>query len=104
MASSGLVDNLAEELHKIKCKHGHDKTCKTSGIKYKDCECCLKYAKVKDDLILYKCLCYNRNYRKKFDENLKNQLANTYKFSKHGVIKLILLLQKCVYPYKLMDG
>ena len=48
---SNPVDNLAEETHKIKCKH--------SGIKYKDCECCLEYTNVKDDSILYKCLsCY----------------------------------------------
>ena len=25
------------------------------GIKHKYCECCLKYTKVKDDLIEYKC-------------------------------------------------
>ena len=25
--------------------------------KYKDCECCLEYANIKDDLIAYKCLC-----------------------------------------------
>ena len=31
---------------------GHDnKKCKTCGIKYKDCEGCLKYNNIKDDLI-----------------------------------------------------
>ena len=36
---SNLVGNLAEGVHKIKCKHGHDnKKCETCGIKYKDCE------------------------------------------------------------------
>ena len=33
---SNLVDNLAEESHKIKCK---------------DCDCLLEYESVKDDLI-----------------------------------------------------
>ena len=60
---SSLVDNLAEGIHRIKCKHEHDnKKCETCGIQYKDCESCL-------DLILYKCLCRNRNYQK----NLKKR-------------------------------
>ena len=55
---SNLVDNLAEGIHKIKCKHRHDnRKCEMCGIKYKDCECCLEYTNIKDDLILYKCLC-----------------------------------------------
>ena len=39
-----------------------------------------EYTNVKDDLIEYKCLCCNRNYQKKFDENLKKCFVNTYKF------------------------
>ena len=41
MASSlsNLVDNLAEGIHKVKCKCGHDnKKCETCGIKCKYCE------------------------------------------------------------------
>ena len=34
-------------------------------IKYRDCEYGLEYTDVKDDLILYKCLCYYKNYQKK---------------------------------------
>ena len=30
-------------------------------IKYKDCECCLKYINVKDDFTEYECLCCNKN-------------------------------------------
>ena len=40
MASSlsNLVYNLAEDIHKIKCKYEHDdKKSETYGIKYKDC-------------------------------------------------------------------
>ena len=34
---SNLADNLAEEIYKIKCKHGNDnKRCKMCGIKHKD--------------------------------------------------------------------
>ena len=72
---------LAEKVHKIKCKsrHGHKKfeKCRT---KYIDCECCLKYTNVKDDLMVFKRLCCNRNYPKSFDEDLKKWFANTYAF------------------------
>ena len=62
---STLVDNFAGETHKIKCNYGHyNKKCKACGIKYKDCECCLEYKSIKDDLILCKCLCCNRNNQK----------------------------------------
>ena len=57
MASSlsNLVDNLVQRIHKIKCKYRHDeKNCETYRIKYKDCECCLEYLTVTDDLIKYK--------------------------------------------------
>ena len=55
-----LVHNLAEGIHKIKCKYGNDdKKCGICGIKWKDCECCLAYANVIDDLIRCKCLCCN---------------------------------------------
>ena len=54
---SNLFNDLAEGIHKIKCKHGHDKKkCKTCGIKYRDFECWLEYTNVKDDLIKYRCL------------------------------------------------
>ena len=71
MASSSLdlVDNLANGIHKIKCKYRHDnKKCEKCEIKFKDCECYLEYANVKDDLSIYKCLCCNRNYQKRFDK------------------------------------
>ena len=73
------------------------------GIKYKDCECFFEYTNLKVDLIEYKCLCCNKNYQKKFDENLKKPFYNTYKFSNHDNNKFILLLWKGVYPYEYMD-
>ena len=63
----------------------------------KDCECCLKYSNVQDDLIEYKCLCCNKNYQNKFDLNLKKQFAKMYKFSNHHINEFILLLQKGIY-------
>ena len=55
MASSlsNLVDNLAEGIHRIKCK---------------DCDCFLEYEVVKDNLIKYKCLYFNKDYSNKLDE------------------------------------
>ena len=67
MASSllNLVNNIPEGIHKIKCKYGHsDKKCETSGTKYTDCNCFLEYTNFKDDLIEYKCLCFNENDKK----------------------------------------
>ena len=63
----------------------------------------LKYTNFKYDLIEYKCLCFNKNYQKKFDENLKKQFFNTYKISNHDINKFILLLQKAVYSYEYMN-
>ena len=46
MASSlsNRVNKLSEEIHKVKCRYGHDKKkCEKCGIRYKNCECFLKY-------------------------------------------------------------
>ena len=55
MASSlsNLVDNLAEGIHKIKCK---------------DCDCFLEFESVKDNLIEYKFLYCNKYYSNILDE------------------------------------
>ena len=97
---SNLVNNLAQEIHKIKCKCGHDnKKCETCGIKYNDCKCCLEYTIFKDDLVECKFLCCNRTYQKTFDGNLKKRYFNTYTFSSRDINKFILLLRKGAYPY-----
>ena len=62
---SNLVDNLAEGIHKIKCK---------------DCDCFLKYESVKDNSIKYKCLSCNKDYSNKLDEELKNDLRTHLSF------------------------
>ena len=58
MASSlsNLVNNLAEEIHKIKCK---------------DCLCVLECKSVKDNLIKYKCLSCNKHYSNQLDKKFK---------------------------------
>ena len=82
---SNLVDHLAEGIHGIKCT-----SCNT---------CCHKYTNAKDDLIECNRLCCNKNYRKKFDENVTKRFANTCKFANQDISKFILLLRKDVYPY-----
>ena len=74
---SNLVDNLTEEIHKIKCKY---------------CYCFFK-----DNLIKYKCLSCNKDYLNKLDEKLTKRFKNTFKFSNIDINIFILLLQKSVY-------
>ena len=59
---SNLVNNLAKGTHNIKYKYRDDKKNETCEIKCEVCKRCLEYKNAKDDLILHKCLCYNRNY------------------------------------------
>ena len=106
MSSSltNLVNNLCEEIHKIKCKFRHDdrkhERCK---IKYKYCNCFLEYTNFKDNLIEYKCLCCNKNYQQEFDEGIKKRVLNTYKFSNHHSNNFMLLLRKGVNPHEYQD-
>ena len=73
MASSlsDLVDKLAEEFHKIKCRNFD--------------MCCLEYTNAKGDFIEYKCLSCNKNLPEKLDENLKKRFFNTYKVAEHDI-------------------
>ena len=78
---SNLVDNLAEEIHKIKCQ---------------DCDCLLEYESVKDDLIKCKCLpCIKVIQNKTF--------KSIFKFSNNDINKFILLLRKGVNPYEYIN-
>ena len=94
---SNLVNNLSEGTHRIKCKFGHDdKKCQACGIKF------LEYTNFKDDLIEYKYVYYNKNYQHKFDEKLKEQCFNAYKFSNKDNNRFIILLQKGAFSYEYM--
>ena len=88
MQDLGQADNLAEGIHKIKCK---------------DCDCFLEYENIKDNLIKYKCLSSNKDYSNKLDEKLKKRFKNIFKFSNNDINKFILFLGKRVYPYEYMD-
>ena len=45
---SNLANNLAESIHKIKCKYEQDKrTCETCEIWNKNCKCFLEYINLK---------------------------------------------------------
>ena len=102
---SNLANKLAKGIQKIKCKYGHDdKIWETCGIKYKDCECCLEYVKVKDDLIECKVLCCNKKYQKNCDENLEKQFVNKYKFFNHHINNFFLFLRKSHYPCEYIDN
>ena len=48
-------------------------------------------------------MCCNKSYQQKFDEKLKEQIFNTYKFSNHNNGKFTSLLRKGVYLYEHMD-
>ena len=66
----------------------------------------LEYTNFKDDLIEQGPLCWNKNGQRKFDEKLKEQFLNRYKFSNHdnnNNKKFILLLRKGVNHYEYMD-
>ena len=73
---SNIVTNLAERIHKIRFKYRHIwcKKYETCRIRYKDCEYCIEYTRVLDDLRKCKSLRCNKNYKKKFNENLKKRL------------------------------
>ena len=68
------------------------KKCEACGITYEASGCFLEYTNFKDDLVEYKCLCCNRNYRQNCDEKLKDGFSNTYTYSNHDKNKFILLL------------
>ena len=47
---------------------------------------------------------YQEVLSKMFDENFKKRFANIYRFSNYEINKLVLLLQKAVYPDQYMWG
>ena len=51
----------------------------------------------------YKCLVWNKNCQRKFDQKLKERYFNAYTFSNHNNNNFILLLWKGVYPYECMN-
>ena len=64
----------------------------------------VEYANFEDDLVEYQCLCFNKNYRQKFDKKLKERFFNTHKVSNQDNNKFISLMQKGFYPSEYMDN
>ena len=98
---SNLVNNLSEEIHRIKCQFRHaDK--KWCGIKYKYCDSFLEYTNFKNDLIEHKCLHCNESYQPEFDEKLKEQFFHTnfliislfYYYEKVFILMNIWIIEK----------
>ena len=61
------------------------------------------YESVKDNLIKYKSLSYNKDYLEKLEEKFKKWFKNIFKFSNNDINKFVLLLRKSVYPYEYID-
>ena len=76
---SNLVDNLAERIHKIKCN---------------DCSCFLEWESVNDNLIVYKCLSFDKKYLNKIDEKLRKGFKGTFKFSHKDINNLFCSCEK----------
>ena len=101
---SNFVNNYAKGIHETKCKFVHnDKKCETCGIKCKYCELFLD-TRVIDDLIKYKFFFCNKNYQKKFLENLRKRFIKTCKYPNRYINKFILLLQKGEYETHMNIG
>ena len=78
--------------------------CKTCGIKYKDCDCFLEFTNLSDNLKKYKHIyVIRRIVKKKFNENLKKKFLMDRNFTTIISISFILLLQKVVHPYELIN-
>ena len=74
---SSLDDNLAERSHKDKCKN-----CKANH----------EYITVSNGSLVFKCVECNKNYKKKFDEDLAKRSENTQKFCDRDINTFFLIL------------
>ena len=78
---SNLVNNLAEEIHKIKRK---------------DYDYFIEYESVEENSIKYKGTSCDKNYLNKIYDELKKIFKNIFTFSNNDINKTILLLRKGV--------
>ena len=86
---SSPFDNLSEGLHGDKCT---------------DCKSYFDYMSIKDNLLIFRCFGYKKNYEKEINEELIKRFANIYEFCNNDINKFVLLLRKVVYPYEYMDS
>ena len=62
--------------------------------------CYLEYINAKNNLIVYRCFCCNRNYQKMFNGDLKKWFAPAFESSDNDFNQLILQSKKSIYPYE----
>ena len=86
---STLVHNLSAWLH--------DK-------KRKKCKPCYEYASTEDKKLICKCIGCSKNYELRFNRDLINRFADTYRFCNEAINKFIFLLKKGIYSYEYMDS
>ena len=86
---SSLVNNLFDGLY---------------NDKYTNCKSCLDYMSAKNNELMCKCLNFNKNHKKDFNNDLINRFASTCEFCDKDINKFILLLRKGVYPYEYTDN
>ena len=84
---------------KMKYKYWHDKNVKNAKLNTKIVNAILNIQFANDNLVIFRCMCYKRDYQKKFDKDTKKQFAKTYRFCNLHIKKFILMLQKGVYNY-----
>ena len=89
MIVQDLVNNLAECIHKIKCKYEND----DKKVKLAELNTNIATFFFKRWFNIIKMFMLQQEISKKFDEII-------YKFSNHDINMFILLLQKGVYPYE----
>ena len=56
--------------------------------------------KVKDKLLIFKCLKCNKNHRKYLNKYLVKRFVNTYKFCDGHINQLCSMLKKWIYHYE----
>ena len=57
-----------------------------------------------DEILIFRCFNFKKNYKKEINKELIERFASTYKFTNNDLNKFVMLLRKGVYPYEYMDG
>ena len=57
-----------------------------------------------DEILIFRCFNFKKNYKKEINKELIERFASTYKFTNNNLNKFVMLLRKGVYPYEYMDG
>ena len=55
-------------------------------------------------MFVFECLDCNKNYKRKFEEDLTKRLGRIYRFYGDDINNFCLMLQKGVFPYEYLDS